>query len=137
MRRDFGERWENMASSGAFHWFTPAIMRYARPGHSVADLPVDAHMLVALRAPRPLFVSSGLADRGDAWVDPRGMWLATREAQPAWQLFGAGAPSGEMPAPGDTGQTPFALGWYQHEEGHVPWPAYEEFYRHERAFAAD
>lgn len=137
MRRDFGERWENMASSGAFHWFAPRVMQYAREGRSVAELPVDAHMLIALRAPHPLFVSSGLADKGDAWVDPRGMWLATREAQPAWQLFGALAPSGGMPAPGSEEHLPHALGWYQHQEGHVPWPAYERFYRHEEAFAAD
>ena len=45
----------------------------------------------------PLFVTSGLAEKGDAWVDPRGMWLAVRAAQPAWELFGREAPEGEMP----------------------------------------
>ena len=135
MRRDFGERWENMAGSYAFHWYTPAAMRYARSGHSVAELPVDAHMLIALRAPRPLFITSGLAEKGDDWVDPRGMWIATRLAQPAWALLGESTPDGEMPPPENGAESLFPLGWYQHGEGHVPWPAYEAFFAHEAHFA--
>lgn len=135
MRRDFGERWENLAGSGEFHWFAPNAMFYAQQGHSVDELPVDAHTLIALRAPRPLFVTSGRAEKGDSWVDPRGMWLATQAAQPAWQLFGAAAPAGDMPPPEDASQSRYALAWYQHGEGHVPWPAYEQFYAHEAKFA--
>jgi hypothetical protein len=135
MRRDFGERWENMAGSGAFHWYTPNIMAYAAGETTTADLPVDAHTLIALRAPRPLFVTSGLAEKGDSWVDPRGMWLATRAAHPAWAIHGAAAPDGDMPPPESTAQASHPLGWYQHGEGHVPWPAYDEFYEHEAAFA--
>jgi hypothetical protein len=137
MRRDIGERWENLAGSGEFHWMTPAAMLFAREDHSIAELPVDAHSLLALRAPHPLFVTSGMAEKGDAWVDPRGMWLATRAAQPAWDVSLIEGASGNMPAPGGLSDAPFALGWYQHEEGHVPWPAYEAFYRHEAMFAGD
>jgi hypothetical protein len=137
MRRDFGERWENLAGSGEFHWMTPAAMQYARQDRTVAELPVDAHTLIALRAPRPLFVTSGLAEKGDAWVDPRGMWLAVRAAQPAWAVFGATTAAGQMPAPGSETDAPYPLGWFQHEEGHVPWPAFEAFYRHEAMFAAE
>jgi hypothetical protein len=135
MRRDFGERWENLVGSGEFHWFTPSAMFYAQQGHSIAELPIDAHSLIALRAPRPLFVTSGRADKGDSWVDPRGMWLATQAAEPAWQAFGAAAPSGEMPQAEDSAQAGYALAWYQHGQGHVPWPAYEQFYAHEAKFA--
>jgi len=137
MRRDFGETWENLASSGAFHWFTPNAMRYAAGGRSVADLPVDAHMLIALRAPRPLFVTSGTAEKGDSWVDPTGMWLAVQEAQPAWTLHDAQAPAGPMPPPGNDSQAGFPLGWYQHREGHIPWPGTGEFYEHQARFAPD
>ena len=137
MTRDFGERWENMAGAGAFHWFTPNIMTYASGDSTVADLPVDAHMLIALRAPRPLFVTSGLAEKGDAWVDPRGMWLATQAAQPAWEVFDAVVPRTAMPLPEAREQLAFPLGWYQHGEGHVPWPAYDAFYEHERRFAGE
>ena len=135
MRRDFGERWENMASSGAFHWFTPNIMAFARGDQTTANLPVDAHTLIALRAPRPLFITSGVADKGDAWVDPTGMWQAARAAQPAWLIFGSAVPNDVMPDPGNDSEAMYKLGWYQHTEGHVPWPGYDEFYEHEARFA--
>jgi hypothetical protein len=135
MRRDFGERWENMASSGAFHWYTPNVMAYARGDQTTAHLPVDAHTLIALRAPHPLFVTSGLAEKGDAWVDPTGMWQATRAAQPAWALFGSAVPTDVMPAPGTDPDALYRLGWYQHTEGHVPWPGFAEFFEHEARFA--
>ena len=135
MRRDFGERWENMASSGAFHWFTPNIMTYAAGDTNVHDLPVDAHMLIALRAPEPLFITSGLAEKGDSWVDPAGMWTAFSLAQPAWELYGASVPRFDMPVARSREQMAFPLGWYQHGEGHVPWPAYDEFYEHAERFA--
>lgn len=135
MRRDFGERWENLTASGEFHWFTPNAMAYSTPGKTVADLPVDAHTLIALRAPHPLFVTSGMASKGDSWVDPRGMWLAVRAAQPAWGLFGDTLPSGPMPEPGSAADALYTLGWYQHTEGHVPWPGYALFFEHEARFA--
>ncbi len=135
MRRDYGERWENMAGSGAYHWFTPEIMTCAQPGKSVEDLPVDAHMLIALRAPRPLFISSGTSEAGDAQVDPAGMWTAAVLAQPTQELFGEKVPAGPMPKAGATTQAGYTLGWYQHRYGHVPWPAYEAFYIHEKRFA--
>lgn len=137
MRRDFGERWENMAGSGAFHWFTPNIMNFARGNLTVHDLPIDAHSLIALRAPRPLFITSGLAEKGDSWVDPAGMWAAYMEAQPAWEIFGASVPPFGMPLPQSREQMAYPLGWYQHGEGHVPWPAYDEFYDHATRFFED
>ncbi len=137
MRRDFGERWENMSGDGAFHWFTPNIMNYAREGRSVHDLPIDAHSLIALRAPRPLFITSGMADKGDSWVDPAGMWTAAMLAQPAWDMHGLPTPRGGMPVSESREQMAYPLGWYQHGEGHVPWPAYDEFYEHAERFFVD
>jgi hypothetical protein len=135
MRRDFGERWENLAGSGEFHWFTPNVMAYAGGEQTAADLPIDAHTLIALRAPRPLFVTSGVAEKGDAWVDPTGMWQAVRAAQAAWALFGSPVPTDPMPEPGTDPDAFYKLGWYQHTEGHVPWPGFAEFYEHEARFA--
>lgn len=137
MRRDFGEQWENLAASGEFHWFAPNIMAFARDPLTVHDLPVDAHMLIALRAPRPLFVTSGLAERGEFWVDPVGMWAGVMAAQPAWELFGAPVPRFGMPLPESREQMPFPLAWYQHGEGHVPDPAYDEFFEHAAMFAGE
>ncbi|MEO6389202.1 MAG: hypothetical protein ABIT16_11225 [Croceibacterium sp.] len=135
MRRDFGEQWENLAAASEFHWFTPNAMAYARGDQTTANLPIDAHTLIALRAPRPLFVTSGMASKGDAWVDPTGMWLAVRAAQPAWGLFGNATPTDAMPDPGTDPDAFYKLGWYQHTEGHVPWPGYGEFFEHEARFA--
>jgi len=136
MRRNFGETWENLAASSEFHWFTPNIMAFARGDQTTADLPIDAHTLIALRAPRPLFITSGVAEKGDAWVDPTGMWQAARAAQPVWALFGSAVPTDPMPDPGTDPEALYKLGWYQHTEGHVPWPGYAEFYAHEARFAA-
>ncbi len=133
MRRDFGEHWNNMAGSYAYHWYTPNVMEYAgnRP---LADLPVDAHMLIALRAPRPLFVSSGLAEKGDDWVDPRGMWIATSLAEPAWGLHGLPVPPGDEMPEVMQGYRDFPLAFFQHDQGHVMWPAFEAFLDHAQRF---
>ncbi|HEY6816802.1 MAG TPA: hypothetical protein VI168_14790 [Croceibacterium sp.] len=136
MRRNFGETWENLAASGEFHWFTPNAMAYAGGDRTTANLPVDAHTLIALRAPRPLLITSGVAEKGDSWVDPTGMWQAVRAAQAAWAIFGAATPTDAMPAPGADPDAFYKLGWYQHTEGHVPWPGFDEFYEHEARFAA-
>lgn len=135
MRRDLGEAWTNMAGSYAFHWYTPEVMEYA--GHkTLANLPVDAHMLIALRAPRPLFVSSGLPAKGDAWVDPTGMWIATDLAEPAWgEVYGLKVPPSHRMPKVLVGYTGYPLAFYQHDQGHVSWASYGKFIAHERAFA--
>ena len=63
------------------------------------------------------------------------MWQATRAAQAAWAIFGAATPTEPMPAPGTDPDAFYKLGWYQHTEGHVPWPGFDEFYEHESRFA--
>ena len=128
-RRDNGETLENLASSGEYHWMGPRFLRYAGP-LGVDDLPIDAHSLIALSAPRPLFLGTGTAEAGDAWVDPRGIYLATKAASPVWEMLGeAGLPDGEQPAPGDPaiGGT---LVFRQHTGGHTNgpnWAAFLEF----------
>jgi hypothetical protein len=135
MRRDFGEHWNNMAGSYAYHWYTPHVMEYA--GHkTVGDLPVDAHTLIALRAPRPLFVSSGLAEKGDDWVDPRGMFISTALARPAWGVYGLPVFEGDDMPKVMVGKVETPLAFYQHDQGHVMWAAMEAFLDHaERKWA--
>ena len=137
MRRNFGEMWENLAGSGEFHWFTPNIMNFARDPLTVHDLPVDAHTLIALRAPKPMLITTGLAEKGESWVDPVGNWQGFMAAQPAWELFGASIPRFGIPVAESREQLAFPLAWYQHGEGHVPWPAYDEFYEHAERFFED
>ncbi len=94
-RRDFGESLDNLASSGAYHWMAGNFMQYSAEEskfgtRTADDLPVDAHMTLALCAPRLTFISHGVPERGDAkWLDHQGSFMAAIAAQPAFQLLGA------------------------------------------------
>ena len=64
------------------HWFCPAFATFA---DREAEMPTDQHALLALAAPRPLYVASAIDDR---WADPRGEFRAAVAAEPAWRIFG-------------------------------------------------
>jgi hypothetical protein len=92
-RRNYGESVRRITSAFP-HWFCPAFATYA--GRE-AELPCDQHALLALVAPRPLYVASALDDR---WADPRGEFIAAVAAEPAWTLHGRrGLGTAEWPAP--------------------------------------
>jgi hypothetical protein len=128
LRRDFGERLENLASSGEYHWFAPNFLKYAGP-KTVADLAVDAHSLIALAAPRPLFIGAGNLE-ADGWVDPRGSFEAARAASPVWRLLGVPGLVGDTwPAMGEL-RADGRVAFRQHEGGHnngPNWPAFLDF----------
>ena len=84
----FGETLENVAAANEFHWMAGNFLKYAADPMSVKDLPVDMDALVALCAPRPVFIGAGASAQGDAWVDARGMFLSAAGATPVYKLLG-------------------------------------------------
>lgn len=128
-RRRIGELLENVASSGEYHWMAGNYIKYAGP-LTPNDLPVDSHQLIALSAPRPLFIGAGAPAQGDAWVDPRGMFMATVAASPVYRLLGKRAlDTAEFP-PIETALTSGELAYRQHAGGHTSgpnWPVFLDF----------
>ena len=86
-RRDFGEKVENLAGSGEYHWMAGNFVKYAGP-LTPSDLPVDAHELIALCAPRPVFISCGSPTVEGNWVDSRGAVPGGVAAGPVYRLLG-------------------------------------------------
>lgn len=129
LRRNFGEQVENLASSAEYHWFAGNFMKYAGP-KTVHGLPVDAHILVALCAPRPVFISSGAPDVEGTWVDAKGMFLGGAHASSAYELLGAdGIGKMEFPPLG-TNLDDREIAWRQHAGGHTTgpnWPFFIDF----------
>jgi hypothetical protein len=125
-KRAWGETIDNVAGTGEYHWMAGNFLKYG--GHWAA-MPVDAHELIALVAPRPVFITGGTTDQ---WVDPHGEFLAAVAADPVYRLLGAhGLGTTEMPAP-DSSLVGGELGFREHAGGHtdVPdWPVFLQWAR--------
>jgi hypothetical protein len=128
-RRHFGEQVENVAGTGEYHWMAGNYLKYAGP-LTPNDLPVDAHELVALCAPRPVFISVGSQQVEGGWVDAKGMFLAGAGAGPVYKLLGKkDLGTSEFP----TMETPLIDGdvaFRQHSGGHTTgpnWPTFLKF----------
>ncbi len=130
-RRNFGEAVENLTGSGEYHWMAGNFLKYGASdatfgSRNAGDLPVDAHELIALCAPRLTFISYGVPEKGDAkWLDQRGSFMATVAAGKVFRLLGAkdlgvgdDYANAQMP-PVMQGLLDGQLAWRQHEGGHT------------------
>jgi hypothetical protein len=131
IRRDWGETLDDMAQN--FPWqFAGNFQKWVGKWN---DLPVDQHLLIALCAPRPVYVNGG---RTDQWSDPKGEFLALVAAGPVYRLLGA-KDLGVTEVPEfDKPVTTGSLAFHYHSSGHtaVPadWKAFLDFAdRHYRA----
>jgi len=115
-RRDWGETVDDMAQN--FGWqFSGNFQKWSGRWK---DMPVDAHMLIALSAPRPAFISGGTTDQ---WADPVGEFLAAVAAGPVYRLLGKKDLGVTALPPLDTPLTSGDLGWHYHTGGHTATPA--------------
>lgn len=125
-RNNYGEMVENVAAPSEYHWMAGNYLKYAGP-LTANDLPVDAHELVALCAPRPVFISAGSVANGDGWVDAKGMFLAGAGAGPVYKLLGKkDMGTSEFPAM-ETGLMDGDVAFRQHSAGHTPGPNWPTF----------
>ena len=138
-RRIFGEGLENLTGTGEYHWMAGNYLKYAsiesKTGAWTADmLPVDSHQLIALCAPRLVFISYGIPEQGDAlWLDQYGSWQATIAAGEAFKLLGAK----DLGRSNDYRNEPMPavnedvlegeLAWRQHDGGHTDGPNMKHF----------
>jgi lysophospholipase L1-like esterase len=138
-RRNWGEAVESLTGSGEYHWMAGNFLKYGASDatfgiKNAGDLPVDAHELIALCAPRLTFISYGVPEKGDAkWLDHQGSFMAAVAAQPVFRLLGAkdlGVPddyrTAKMP-PVNTGLLEGQLAWRQHDGGHTDGPNWKYF----------
>jgi hypothetical protein len=132
LRRNFGELVENLAGSGEYHWMAGNFLKYAGP-LEWGDLPVDAHELIALCAPRPVFISYGASTGPGAegqWVDQRGSFMAAVAAGPVYRLLGKRDLGTEEFPDVEASLVGGELAWRQHRGGHTTgpnWPTFLEF----------
>ncbi len=133
-RRKFGEVVENVAGISEYHWMAGNYLKYAGNWNA---LPVDSHELIALCAPRPVFLSAGrgadpnpdgtTVQINDAWVDAKGSFLAAVGAGPVYRLLGKkDLGTTEFPAI-DTTVIDGDLGFRQHTGGHTAEPTWPTF----------
>ena len=138
-RRNFGEAVENLTGSGEYHWMAGNYLKYSASEGKVgnmnaSNLPVDSHELIALCAPRPVFVSYGIPEQGDAkWLDQQGSYMAVVAAGSVYKLLGAkdigvsnDYKTEKMPDV-NVSLLDGELAWRQHDGGHTDAPNMKYF----------
>ncbi|HEY0244449.1 MAG TPA: acetylxylan esterase [Mucilaginibacter sp.] len=128
-RRNWGEAVESL-TGGEYYWMAGNFIKYGASeakfgSKNPGDLPVDSHELIAMCAPRLVFISYGIPEKGDAkWLDHQGSYMAAIAAGPVFKLLGVkdlGVSNDyktERMPPVNTPMIDGQLAWRQHDQGH-------------------
>jgi dienelactone hydrolase len=111
-RRDYGESVDDVAANFPW-WLVATFPKYAGRWN---ELPVDSHMVIALNAPRPVFVTGGTEDQ---WADPHGEFLAVVAAGPVYRLLGTKDVGSTVRPALDVPLISGSLGFLEHTGKHV------------------
>ncbi|KAA6326952.1 Multidomain esterase, partial [termite gut metagenome] len=146
-RRHVGQEMANTATEPSeYHWVAGNVLKYVglHPSSTdgymprkVMDMPADAESLVALCAPRPIFLGSGRPENGEAWIDPYGIYLTGATASPVYEFLGKPGlimndvmdyKGQKIPMP-EIGKAYIEgyIGYRNHGQGHVAGPNYPAF----------
>ena len=116
-RRNYGETLAHMAAPTRYPYQFAG--NYAKYANKVNEWPVDANLLIAMVAPRPLLLQTGTTDK---WSDPYGEFLAAVAAEPVYELLGEkGLGTTTFPAAGEP--ILHDLGYLIHDGGHGTVPS--------------
>ena len=122
-RRDFGESLDDVIANFP-RWMVSGFLKFSGRWN---DIPVDSHMIIALNAPRPVFITGGT---DDLWADPYGQFLAQVAAGPVYRLLGK-RDLGTTEMPLDKPLISGELGFHLHTGGHSitaeDWKAFLDF----------
>ena len=124
-RRDYGETIAHLTAPSRFPYQFAA--NYAKWAGKANEMPWDAHLIVALVAPRPILLQTGSTDK---WSDPYGEFLAAKAATPVFALLGQkGIEQYSLPATGKPLMN--TLGYLMHDGPHgvlpADWPVFLDF----------
>jgi hypothetical protein len=135
IRRHWGQDLECATWEGEYHWAAGNLFQWVGPleegaflPRKVELLPVDAHSLLALAAPRPVFLNAGTVN---AWSDPYGTYLAGAGATPVYEMLGKpGLVMRDEKPEADVSYDEGTIAYRMHDGGHQAepdWPAFVEF----------
>lgn len=132
-RRHWGQDLENSCGVSEYHWMAGNFFQWGGPlipgkylPRKIEQLPVDAHSLLALCAPRPVFINAATMSH---WTDPYGMYLTTVYASPVYELLGKkGIVMPDKKPNVDVAYISGDIGFRYHEGGHTDAPDWDAFF---------
>ena len=127
-RRNYGELVENVAGTGEYHWMACNFIKYGADPLHLNDMPVDQHELVAMCAPRPVFISGAVQQRRMRGLMPREcLWPPRASRSRFTRLLGKKTMGTNDFPPMETSLIDGEIAFRQHSGGHTDVPNWPTF----------